>query len=247
MSPERGAAYDEIADWYENEFLGAPAATPEEPTADPIGIYASLEHLLGSGDSTCVEIGCGTGVYSSWLRRRGWNPVGFDISSGMLRYAAPRLPVARADAQRLPVGTGSVPAVVGIMVHTDMPSYPSVLREVARVLQPGGVYVHVGVHPCFCGGFADRTDPNAIVIQPGYSDGHWTKASYTDRGVRNRVGATHYPLPDLLAAFLAADLAFEAFAEGGQPTPTVLAMRLRKPLAHPEPSLASTSSPQPVR
>jgi hypothetical protein len=41
----------------------------------------------------------------------------------MLRYARGRLPIARADAGRLPVRDGSVPAVVAVMVHTDMPEY----------------------------------------------------------------------------------------------------------------------------
>lgn len=223
------AVYDAIADWYEREFLGDPGTVPDEPTADPIGIYAALETLLGPGDTQCLEIGCGTGVYAPWLRRRGWDPIGFDISASMLRYAKPRLPVARADVEDLPVASASLSTVVGIMVHTDMPSYPAVLSEVERILRPGGIYVHVGVHPCFCGGFADRSDQEAIVIEPGYIDGHWTKASYTDQGVRVRVGATHFPLPELMRSFLAAGLAFEDFFEGGHPTPTVLAMRLRKP------------------
>jgi hypothetical protein len=114
------------------------------------------------------------------------------------------------------------------MVHTDMSDYGAVLSEVMRVLEPGGLYVHVGVHPCFCGGFADRTDPEAIVIRSGYVDGHWTKASYTDKGLRIRVGATHLPLPSLLHAFMDAGLTFERFAEGGRPTPTVFALRTRK-------------------
>jgi len=146
----------------------------------------------------------------------------------MLRYAAPRLPVAQADVEHLPLASASISTVVAIMVHTDMPAYPAIVSEATRVLRPGGVYVHVGVHPCFCGGFADRSDPDAIVIQPGYVDGHWTKVSYTDRGVRVRVGATHFPLPDLMNAFLDAGLTLEEFVEGGRPTPTVLAVRARK-------------------
>jgi len=97
-----------------------------------------------------------------------------------------------------------------------------------RVLRPGGVFVHIGVHPCFCGGFADRTDPGAVVIGPGYLDGHWTKASWTDQGVRDKVGATHLPLPSLFHAFLDAGLTLERFAEGAEPTPVMLAVRARK-------------------
>lgn len=152
-----------------------------------------------------------------------------DLSAGMLRHATGRLPVAQADAERLPVADASVPAVVSVMVHTDMPDYPTVLREVARVLRPGGVFVHVGVHPCFCGGFADATDRNAVVIRPGYLESYWTRESWTEKGVRDKVGAMHRPLPELLHAFLDTGLVFERFAEGGAPTPIVFATRARRP------------------
>jgi hypothetical protein len=33
-----------------------------------------------------------------------------------------------------------------------------------------------------------RGDPAAVVIRPGYLDGHWTKASWTDQGVHDKVG-----------------------------------------------------------
>lgn len=222
------AAYDEIADWYEERFLGTQRFEPGTPGHDPLGIERALRDLLGAAGGGCLEIGCGTGVHAGLLRELGWAPVGVDLSGGMLRHARGRLPVARADAGRLPVGDGSVPAVVAVMAHTDMPEYPTVLREVARVLRPGGVFVHVGVHPCFCGGFADRADPAAVVIRPGYLDGHWTKESWTDQGIRDKVGATHRPLPELLNAFLDAGLALERFTEGGAPVPVVLAARARR-------------------
>jgi SAM-dependent methyltransferase len=217
------AAYDEIADWYEEQFLGA------QQVADPIGVGGALRDLLGSGAGTCLEIGCGTGVHAAGVRDLGWTPVGLDLSGGMLRHAKGRLPIAKADAQRLPIRAGSLPAAIAMMVHTDMPAYPAVLREVARVLQPGGVFVHVGVHPCFCGGFADRGDPAATVIRPGYLDGHWTTRSWTDQGIRDKVGAQHWPLPDLLHMILDAGLTLERFTEGGTPTPMVLGIRARKP------------------
>lgn len=220
------AAYDEIADWYEEEFLGGRARVAVRDD-DPLGIDRALRDLLGTGRGTCLEIGCGTGVHAARVRELGWTPVGVDISGGMLRHARGRLPIAQGDAERLPIRDGSMTAVIAMMVHTDMPGYPAVLHEASRVLRPGGVFVHIGVHPCFCGGFADRTDSSAVVIRPGYLDGHWTKASWTDQGLRDKVGATHQPLPDLLHAFLDAGLTLERFAEGGAPVPTVLALMAR--------------------
>jgi hypothetical protein len=67
-----------------------------------------------------------------------------------------------------------------------------------------------------------------VVIRPGYLDRHWTKASWSTQGVRDKVGATHWPLPELLHAFLEAGFTLERFTEGGRPTPTVLAVRARK-------------------
>jgi SAM-dependent methyltransferase len=252
------AAYDEIADWYAEKFPGdrragagtpdddspgdrrAGAGTPDDdspgdrragagtPDDDTLGISRGLRDLLGEGSGACLEIGCGTGNYAASVRALGWTPIGIDLSAGMLRHARGRLPVARADAGQLPVRDRSVPAVIAVMVHTDMPAYPAVLREAARVLRPGGLFVHVGVHPCFCGGFADRADPGAVVISPGYLDGHWTKASWTDQGVRDKVGATHWPLPNLLHAFIDAGLTPERLTESGEPIPVVLALRARK-------------------
>jgi SAM-dependent methyltransferase len=218
------AAYDQIADWYEQEFLAGTTA----PDADRLGIDAALDSLLGPGAGVCLEIGCGTGVRAARVRDLGWTPLGIDISAAMLRHARGRLPAARADATRLPVRDRCLPAVITVMAHTDMPAYPAVLAEAARVLQPGGCLVHIGVHPCFCGGFADRSDPAAVVIRPGYLNGHWTKASWTTNGVRDKVGATHLPLPSLMHAFLDAGLTPERLAEGGDPTPVTLAIRARK-------------------
>ncbi|WP_230395559.1 class I SAM-dependent methyltransferase [Plantactinospora alkalitolerans] len=217
-------AYDEIADWYERDFLGGPATVD-----DPLGIGTALRLLLGPGAGPCLELGCGTGAYAAQVRALGRTPLGVDLSAGMLRHAAGRLPVARADATRLPVRDGSVPAAVAVMVHTDMPDYPAVLREAARVLAPGGVFVHIGVHPCFCGGFADHTDREAVLIRPGYLDTYWTKDSWTDHGIRDKVGAVHRPLPALLHAFLDAGLTLERFTEGGGPTPIMFAIRARPP------------------
>jgi hypothetical protein len=62
------AAYDEIADWYEGEFLARTAAAG----ADVLGIERAVQELLGTGRGVCLEIGCGTGVRAAQVRSLGW-------------------------------------------------------------------------------------------------------------------------------------------------------------------------------
>jgi hypothetical protein len=65
------------------------------------------------------------------------------------------------------------------------------------------------------------------VTRPGYLDVGWTTDSWTDQGIRDKVGAAHFPLAGLLNDVAAAGFAFEAFREGGEPTPIVLSFRAR--------------------
>jgi ubiquinone/menaquinone biosynthesis C-methylase UbiE len=178
------AAYDGIADWYEHDYI------ENYGRQDAIGVGRLIDELLGHGTGTCLEVGCGTGFHADRIRHLGWTPVGVDLSANMLRHARGRLPAVRADAARLPIVDSLVPAALTVMTHTDMPAYESVLREVRRVLRPGGLFVHIGVHPCFCGGFADRTDPSAVVIHPGYQANYWTTDSWTKTSGPTRACAT---------------------------------------------------------
>ncbi|GII01426.1 hypothetical protein [Planobispora takensis] len=79
MTP--AAAYDEIADWYENDFLGGWRAH-EETGGDPLGVGPVLRDLLGAGGGPCLEIGCGTGFHAAGVRALGWRPVGVGLLDG---------------------------------------------------------------------------------------------------------------------------------------------------------------------
>jgi SAM-dependent methyltransferase len=202
------AAYDAHAHWYEWYVTsGVP-----EFTARAQGMLADL---LGRGRGTCLDVCCGNGFHSGVLRELGWSPVGVDLSGGQLRYARHRLPVARSDATRLPVVDRSVPAAACLFAHTDLPDYPAVITEVARVLRPGGMFVHIGVHPCFVGAFADRADGSRIVLDGRYADRSHRFDSWSPNGVRARVGAWHVPLADLLNPVSAAGLHLGRIAEDG--------------------------------
>jgi ubiquinone/menaquinone biosynthesis C-methylase UbiE len=209
------AAYDQIADWYE-EYIRKNAADYTSK------VNLMLADLLGGGPGTCLDLCCGTGARVGVLTRLGWRPVGVDLSAGQLSHAAARLPVVLGSAGQLPLATGSVAAVACVLAHTDMPGYAVALREAARVLEPGGRFVHVGVHPCFVGAFADRGDPARIVIDQGYADRSHSFHAWTPHGVRARVGAWHVPLADLLNAVTDAGLRMVRVVEGGPSVPDVL-------------------------
>ena len=213
-------AYDAYADWYE-EFV-----QDSLPYMDRV--RSLLAQLLGPGGDRCLDLCCGGGAHASTVAGLGWTPIGVDLSLGQLRHAKDRLPVAAGDASRLPVRSNSLAAAACVLAHTDLPDYAAVVAEVVRVLRPGGCFVHVGLHPCFVGAFADWSEPDRVVIDPRYAvrdlafDG-------PPQGVRVRVGAWHVPLADLLNTFLGAGLRIDRVAEStGNGIADVFAVRAVK-------------------
>jgi SAM-dependent methyltransferase len=218
------AAYDRYADWYEDYVTGAAAAHTRR-------VEGVIGQLLGPGDGPCLDVCCGTGVHAPVMRALGWRPLGVDVSRGQLRHAATRLEVVAGDATALPIIGGSVPAALCALGHTDVPDYAAVVREVARALRPGGRFVHVGVHPCFCGAFADGGQPDRVVLGPGYGASGHTFEGWSPHGVRARLGAWHLPLADLLGTLVDAGLTLVRAVEDGPDggLPDLLALAARKP------------------
>jgi ubiquinone/menaquinone biosynthesis C-methylase UbiE len=105
-----------------------------------------LEMLDAIGASGRVlDIGCGPAVYTRDLVTRGWNVYGMDISSGMLEAAvrlAKSLPrsvkFTAAHATQLPYLSESFDAVLCVGVVSYVSDVPALLREVRRMLRPGG-------------------------------------------------------------------------------------------------------------
>jgi len=217
------AAYDDIADWY--------AAYVAEVSEYSSRVHDMLRELLGgSSGSACLDICCGTGARAGVLRELGWRPFGVDISAGQLRHARAEMPVMQGDAEALPIAGNSLRAAVCVLAHTDVPDYAAVVREAARVLQEGGVFVHIGVHPSFVGAFADRSDPADVRIDASYHRRDRRFDSFTPHGVRIRVGAWHTPLPDLLHTAIDAGLILTRVMEAGAPdaVPEILGFSARR-------------------
>ncbi len=217
-SRQPAARYDEWADWYEG-YLTRDARSFTDSAAE------ALMRVLGPGAGPALDLACGTGIFAQVLRELGWTPVGLDMSTAQLRYACSRLPVIAADATAPPVRPGVLAAVAAVMCHTDIDDYGAACRAASRAMRPGGVFAHVGVHPCYVGAFADRSDPDRIQITPGYWRTERRFDAWSSSGVRAKVGATHLPLSNLLNIFIGAGLAIEQVIELGSPAPSMLAVR----------------------
>lgn len=96
-------------------------------------------------DGVIVDAGCGTGKWVIWLRRHGFRTVGLDCSRealGLARGTEPGAALALADTQRAPLRDASVDAVLSLgVVEHDERGPLAALRELHRVLKPGGLLV----------------------------------------------------------------------------------------------------------
>lgn len=106
----------------------------------------AIDGLLTARTDVVVEIAGGTGSIGAQLTLRGRTVAVSDLSLGMVRLAAQRLPgqAIQAEAGRLPLADASVDAVTSIWLLHLLPTAEAVqdvLAEVARVLRPGGRYV----------------------------------------------------------------------------------------------------------
>jgi ubiquinone/menaquinone biosynthesis C-methylase UbiE/catechol 2,3-dioxygenase-like lactoylglutathione lyase family enzyme len=124
-------------------------ASYDAPTTRGHWQRARLEaavRLVGDGPGSLLEVGVGSGRLLARLAERGWDVAGIDAAPRMLELARERMPGARlevARAEELPFADASFDAVVavGVLEYGDLEAS---LRELARVLRPGGRAV-VGV------------------------------------------------------------------------------------------------------
>jgi SAM-dependent methyltransferase len=146
----------------------------------PEGLREAEAHLLGDvAGATVVEIGCGAAQCARWLRDHGARSIGLDISIGQLhesrRIDAARpeitpVPLVQAHAGALPLADDSIDvacsAYGGVPFVADS---ATVMREVARVLRPGGRWVFSITHPIRWA-LPDDPGPGGLVVRSSYFD-----------------------------------------------------------------------------
>jgi ubiquinone/menaquinone biosynthesis C-methylase UbiE len=88
-----------------------------------------------------LDVACGSGFGLEMLRAVGARPIGVDYAGETLseiRAHQPAAALLRADATRLPLRTASVDHVVSFETIEHVPDATALVREIRRVLRPGG-------------------------------------------------------------------------------------------------------------
>jgi ubiquinone/menaquinone biosynthesis C-methylase UbiE len=106
--------------------------------------FPLLKQHVPSSAVRVLDVGCGDGTLCRFLERPGRNVVGIDPDQQLLATAGGGIRHAAASGEALPFADTTFDAVTMSMVlhHVDE---VAALREVRRVLRPGGVLVVLGI------------------------------------------------------------------------------------------------------
>jgi 2-polyprenyl-6-hydroxyphenyl methylase/3-demethylubiquinone-9 3-methyltransferase len=116
-------------------------------------IESCITKVVGKGSiaqQRILEVGCGGGLICEQLAQRGAEMVGIDPSQGALDTAAAhaqerglsqRIHYQQGYAESLPFADSSFSAIVCFDVLEHVRDLKTTIKEIARVLAPGGVFV----------------------------------------------------------------------------------------------------------
>lgn len=206
------AAYDAIAEWYDEYISGDPFFYDR--------VCAMSGHVMGQ--QVC-DVACGQGAMARALARRGATVTGVDVSGKLLeiavRYEASEplgIAYVRDDAQTFTTFTDATfDGAVCNLALMDIPDLNAVYGAVARVVRPRGWFVFAIVHPCFYPPDSywvnHPSGPPRREICGYFNEVFWH--SDNPDGVRGKVGAYHRTLSTYLNLLLEAGWRVERLHE----------------------------------
>jgi SAM-dependent methyltransferase len=139
------ADYDRVADEYTRHISGELAEKP----VDRALVDRFVEQV---GPGRVCDVGCGPGHVTSYLRERGCDAFGVDVSARMVELAStlnPGVDFLIGDLRALPVRPRSLAGIVCFysLIHLEADELASALAGLGVALRPGGqllLAVHEG-------------------------------------------------------------------------------------------------------
>ena len=190
-----------------------------------------LPRALARSPKNALDVGCGEGRFCRMLERHGVKTTGVDPTANLIAAARSRASAGEyleASAEELPFADESFDLVVSYLALIDIPNFRAGIREMARVLKPGGSLLIANLN-----GFNTACVDSGWVKSLSGKHLHYPVDNYLEeravwieyRGIR--VVNHHRPLNAYMSALLAAGLHLSYFdepapvAEAPEPKATV--------------------------
>ncbi len=184
-----------------------------EHVLDPV----MIGRIAGRSFKRALDVGCGEGRFCRMLKQAGVTATGIDPTPQLLDLARRRDPAGDyrfGRAEQLDFGDGSFDLVVSYITLVDIPDFRAAIREMARVLKPGGSLLLANLT-----GFTSAGAEQGWVKDAEGKRLHFPVDRYLEEfpfwfewsGIR--IENWHRPLSAYMAAFLAAGLILTFFAE----------------------------------
>lgn len=161
-----------------------------------------------------LDVGCGEGRLARHLASLGHRVVGIDASPTLIAAAReldPEMELHVANASALTFDDASFDQIVSFMCLHDVDDLGEAVREIARVLSPGGAACLAVVHPLNSAGRFEKH--GRFVIRGSYLDSF----RYSDTVERDALKMTfesqHRPISAYFDALAAAGLVVDALRE----------------------------------
>ena len=141
MDPEKLADYQSSYDRIAEEYTTRIADELKDKPLDRLLLDEFAARVNGAG--RVCDLGCGPGHVARYLHDRGVDIFGLDLSPGMLEQARklnPNIEFRQGNMLALDAEDGAWAAIVAFysIVHIPRADVPQALREMQRVLKPGG-------------------------------------------------------------------------------------------------------------